>query len=993
MKGDAYKCRDGMNYDLSCRDTRPEFVEYVKPVSHLCQGPSVPCRQSRGQEFRAVGADIAESAMQAKAGIGVNPPKKQLTQGQRRTRSAGGGESPSSDGSDEPSSGACSSPPSHGSRSEGHPEEKERRGTSKANGGERDGGSGKGDKPKKSEGKKDRIVSGKDGRGSHDGDPHGDSTGENSKGSGLNGAPQKCKTVDNLPPSNNGAGSDDVDGTFGASAVPVSADVGSNRRQGNQWLKPPKFNGTGSIDTFLSQFGTCAKYNKWSDDDKCAFLQCALEGSAGQLLWDSCDPAQLTFEELSVKLRRRYGSIDQVEKYQAELRSRRRQRGETLAELHQDIRRIMALAYPTDAFSRLGEAIARDAFLAALDDRELAAKILEKEVPTLDAASKWAIRLEALAKTLDSSQSRDSGRGRVNRTVNDDIHNRMVDSDGQQRNNERVINELQQQLQNLQYGYAEMGKELDRQRLLQQQRAAALDVAPAATRAPLRAAAPANLQGAPTGPPGNVRRPLECYRCHGLGHIARHCRSAPTTQKEPENRVNATGTEGDVAPRVAGSNVVNIGHVSGSTPGKGKAAYLCVTIDGENFDCLLDTGSEMSIIPYRLVQGVDLQSSDKVLRAANGSALRVLGSVELQMTIGNQPSSVKGLVSDNVCELMLGIDWLTAHEALWDFEKAEVVLDGEVHPLVARRPVGWCRRVVLQEDSVVPPRAESVVMAKVEIGSVSERTGQDNGPWMTKVRETNNGLLVARSVLPDRLVNVPVRVMNLSTESVLLGAGEPIANLESVEVMLGGTTAAERSDPTNQQKEKLIQDMMSKVHGSIEASDRQKLYELLVEYADVLSMEENDLGHSHVFQHFIDTGDARPVRQPLRRHPPAHLDAIQQHVSDMLRQGVIEPAQSPWASNIVLAKKKDGTLRCCIDYRQLNSVTKKDAYPLPRIDMCLDAMSGATWFSTFDLRSSYHQVELNVADAEKTAFVCREGLFQFKMMPFGLCNAGATFSG
>jgi len=121
------------------------------------------------------------------------------------------------------------------------------------------------------------------------------------------------------------------------------------------------------------------------------------------------------------------------------------------------------------------------------------------------------------------------------------------------------------------------------------------------------------------------------------------------------------------------------------------------------------------------------------------------------------------------------------------------------------------------------------------------------------------------------------------------------------------------------------------------------------------------------------------------------LDAIQQNVSSMLQQGVIQPAKSPWASNIVLVKKKDGSLRCCVDYRQLNTATRKDAYPLPRTDMCLDAMSGARWFSAFDLRSSYHQVAMKEEDSDKTAFICREGQFKFKTMPFGLCNAGATF--
>jgi len=90
----------------------------------------------------------------------------------------------------------------------------------------------------------------------------------------------------------------------------------------------------------------------------------------------------------------------------------------------------------------------------------------------------------------------------------------------------------------------------------------------------------------------------------------------------------------------------------------------------------------------------------------------------------------------------------------------------------------------------------------------------------------------------------------------------------------------------------------------------------------------------------------------------------------MLQQGVIQPAKSPWASNIVLVKEKDDSLRCCVDYRQLNSATRKDAYPLPRTDMCLDAMSGARWFSTFDLRSSYHQVAKKEEDWDKTESIC-----------------------
>ena len=173
---------------------------------------------------------------------------------------------------------------------------------------------------------------------------------------------------------------------------------------------------------------------------------------------------------------------------------------------------------------------------------------------------------------------------------------------------------------------------------------------------------------------------------------------------------------------------------------------------------------------------------------------------------------------------------------------------------------------------------------------------------------------------------------------------------------------------------------------------QQQLNGLFKEFSDVFSQGEDDLGCTPLLEHTIET-HGPPLRQPYRRQNPAVRREEMVQVQQMLASDVIRPSNSPWASPVVMVKKKDGNLRFCVDFRQLNAATVKDAHPLPRIDDLLDALHWARWFSSLDLKSGYWQVPIMERDKEKTAFRTSSGqLYEFNQVPFGLCNSPATFS-
>ena len=383
------------------------------------------------------------------------------------------------------------------------------------------------------------------------------------------------------------------------------------------------------------------------------------------------------------------------------------------------------------------------------------------------------------------------------------------------------------------------------------------------------------------------------------------------------------------------------------------------------------------------------------LISANGSPITVHGTVTVGLNFAGVNFPTQVVVVDGLtAEAILGLDFLEAHECTIQIQKKLLMLPKHNVSLPLRRAKATSTpsiaSVRIQQTQHVPAQSEVEIMAQVD-DFIS------GGEWIIEQDPQKPlSVMVARAVVTPMHGKFPIRILNLGDDSVDLHQGMKLAVAErldqdsvaikTVSPAAGGTSSTEDTNG-------LLSYLWETVEGNdtMGELDKNKLYHLLVAYRDVFAADKTDFGRTNQIQHQIETGGASPVRQRSRRIAPTQREETTKMLQDMLNKQIIQPSTSPWASPIVLVRKKDGTLRFCVDYRKLNALTRKDAYPLPRIDDALDTLAGSKWFTTLDLISGYWQVEMSDDDREKTAFCTPDGLFEFNVMPFGLCNAPATF--
>ena len=203
----------------------------------------------------------------------------------------------------------------------------------------------------------------------------------------------------------------------------------------------------------------------------------------------------------------------------------------------------------------------------------------------------------------------------------------------------------------------------------------------------------------------------------------------------------------------------------------------------------------------------------------------------------------------------------------------------------------------------------------------------------------------------------------------------------------------DRTPLEGEQLEKLYE-LTKLAEGTAEWTDKQqqRAKDIIKNYSFLFAMGTLDLGKTNLVKHKIELTDYTPIKDRYRRIPPHQYEEVRKHLKEMLDVRAIRRSNSPWASPVVLVRKKDGSLRFCIDLRKLNARTIKDAYSLPRIDDALDSLNGACIFTSLDLKSGYWQVELDESSIPLTAFTVGPlGFYECVGMPFGLTNAPATF--
>ncbi|GMF40671.1 unnamed protein product [Phytophthora fragariaefolia] len=406
---------------------------------------------------------------------------------------------------------------------------------------------------------------------------------------------------------------------------------------------------------------------------------------------------------------------------------------------------------------------------------------------------------------------------------------------------------------------------------------------------------------------------------------------------------------------------------------------------------LADTCATLSLVDRRVLKRLGrssepLEPYEGLVRSSSGHKLRTRGWIRLALRLGSEGISRSLLVADKLhVDAILGVDALGAFGAVIDVAERSLTLKGSGEVL----PLGFTVAVVLVEGSLGLPPSLCVArtLCTVEDGLVVVEVcnASTDECWIRR------GTVVASaSVIPASAFNPEATTtggtMTTEDEQSVKAGVKSVS--EEREEGVGEKVKASKPDAPPDKGSGMKADFsQSKL-----SSEQKELFQTELDCFRSLFVESSKKpGRTDLLQFEIDTGDSSPIQQPPYRVSLTDGEIMGAEIQQYLELHLIRPSNSPCASPVLMIRKPDGGIRFCIDYRKLNSVTVKDCYPMPLIDDVLDVLGDAQLFSTMDIASGYWNVPMHPDSVSKTAFTCKYGLYEWLVMPFGLCNAVPAF--
>ena len=375
-------------------------------------------------------------------------------------------------------------------------------------------------------------------------------------------------------------------------------------------------------------------------------------------------------------------------------------------------------------------------------------------------------------------------------------------------------------------------------------------------------------------------------------------------------------------------------------------ALVDLEVQGVLVQAVVDTAAQVTVMNHNCWAAIDCQllhSEPVSLTQADGSsALMAQRYDNVNITIGSCERKVSIHVADIADNMLLGLDILWNIGAKLDFANKVLVVNDHSSVLHIISKSNSFGAIAYVERRVVAYSGQEAILS---IASPIQLSGDVLFTPMASFQH-----LMLPSALystTESTVNVPCT--NLSTKCCRLNRGTAIGYFEKVSTDIDTKCSYVRAIGSKETKNTHIIDMANMAKKDLPPSGAKRLDALLEDYSDIFSKHDFDLGCFSGVEHRIHTGEATPIRQPMRRTPIKFQQEEEKHLEKMLKAGVIEPSSSEWCQPPVLVRKKDSGVRWCIDYRALNNVTMKDAFPLPLIEECFDALQGMKYMSSLDL--------------------------------------------